>query len=201
MCAIFITFSGFLDVGFSFEKWYGTNGHVFDREIKSFDEIARKYVESGGKILDGKDAEGEENEEEKDDKAKSEEEEGKSENGGDKKEDAKEEGEKKVDVVSFLAKDDEDEALPVEGKGDEMAVEEGNGAAADVKDNADLPELANDAADLANDEKTEDAPQVTDEGAAVKEEDTMQIEPVATENVATDTAIAETDANTATMEV
>jgi hypothetical protein len=40
----------FLDIGFSFEKWYGTNGHVFDREIPPFDAICRRYVMNGGKI-------------------------------------------------------------------------------------------------------------------------------------------------------
>ncbi|KAL7472083.1 hypothetical protein ACHAXS_012407 [Conticribra weissflogii] len=57
----------FLDVGFSFEKWYGTNGHVFERDIKSFDVIARRYVESGGTVLDGRDPDEEEQEEKKDD--------------------------------------------------------------------------------------------------------------------------------------
>jgi hypothetical protein len=38
----------FLDVGFSFEKWYGSSGHVFERDIPPFDEMARKFVESGG---------------------------------------------------------------------------------------------------------------------------------------------------------
>lgn len=40
----------FLDIGFSFEKWYGTNGHVFDRDIPPFDAICRRYVLNGGKI-------------------------------------------------------------------------------------------------------------------------------------------------------
>lgn len=40
----------FLDIGFSFEKWYGTNGHVFDREIPPFDAICQRYVMNGGKI-------------------------------------------------------------------------------------------------------------------------------------------------------
>lgn len=40
----------FLDIGFSFEKWYGTNGHVFDRDIPPFDAICRRYVMNGGKI-------------------------------------------------------------------------------------------------------------------------------------------------------
>lgn len=44
------TVKKFLDVGFSFEKWYGTNGHVFDKDILPFDEIAKKFVESGGEI-------------------------------------------------------------------------------------------------------------------------------------------------------
>mmetsp|Transcript_10737 Transcript_10737/g.20183 ORF Transcript_10737/g.20183 Transcript_10737/m.20183 type:complete len:870 (+) Transcript_10737:45-2654(+) len=55
----------FLDVGFSFEKWYGTNGHVFERDIKSFDVIARRFVESRGTILDGRDPEEDEQEEKK----------------------------------------------------------------------------------------------------------------------------------------
>ena len=46
----------FLDVGFSFERWYGTNGHVFDRDIPPFDSICRRYVNNGGK-LDENDAE------------------------------------------------------------------------------------------------------------------------------------------------
>lgn len=57
----------FLDVGFSFEKWYGTNGHVFERDIKSFDVIARRFVESGGTILDGRDPEEDEQEKKKTD--------------------------------------------------------------------------------------------------------------------------------------
>lgn len=40
----------FLDVGFSFERWYATAGHVFERDIPPFDEMARKYVESGGMV-------------------------------------------------------------------------------------------------------------------------------------------------------
>jgi hypothetical protein len=40
----------FLDVGFSFEKWYGSNGHVFERDIPAFDAMARKYVENGGVV-------------------------------------------------------------------------------------------------------------------------------------------------------
>ncbi|KAL3811670.1 hypothetical protein ACHAXA_002764 [Cyclostephanos tholiformis] len=40
----------FLDVGFSFERWYGTNGHVFDRDIPPFDSICRRYVNNGGKL-------------------------------------------------------------------------------------------------------------------------------------------------------
>jgi hypothetical protein len=46
----------FLDVGFSFERWYATNGHVFDRDIPPFDSICRRYVDNGGK-LDEDDAE------------------------------------------------------------------------------------------------------------------------------------------------
>ena len=38
----------FLDVGFLFKKWCGTNGHVFDREIPPFDDICRRYVANGG---------------------------------------------------------------------------------------------------------------------------------------------------------
>ncbi|KAL7512390.1 hypothetical protein ACHAXN_009319 [Cyclotella atomus] len=38
----------FLDVGFSFEKWYGSNGHVFERDIPPFDTFARQYVENNG---------------------------------------------------------------------------------------------------------------------------------------------------------
>jgi hypothetical protein len=38
----------FLDVGFSFEKWYGSNGHVFERDIPPFDALARQYAENGG---------------------------------------------------------------------------------------------------------------------------------------------------------
>ena len=40
----------FLDVGFSFERWYATNGHVFDRDIPPFDSICRRYVNNGGKL-------------------------------------------------------------------------------------------------------------------------------------------------------
>jgi len=40
----------FLDIGFSFEKWYGTNGHVFERSIPKFDDFCRRYVENGGKM-------------------------------------------------------------------------------------------------------------------------------------------------------
>jgi len=40
----------FLDIGFSFEKWYGTNGHVYDRNIPPFDAICRRYVLNDGKI-------------------------------------------------------------------------------------------------------------------------------------------------------
>ena len=38
----------FLDVGFSFEKWYASSGHVFERDIPPFDDMARKYAENGG---------------------------------------------------------------------------------------------------------------------------------------------------------
>jgi hypothetical protein len=40
----------FLDIGFSFEKWYGSNGHVFERDIPPFDTMARYYVENGGVV-------------------------------------------------------------------------------------------------------------------------------------------------------
>eukprot|EP00571_Detonula_confervacea_P000562 CAMPEP_0172319798 /NCGR_PEP_ID=MMETSP1058-20130122/38746_1 /TAXON_ID=83371 /ORGANISM="Detonula confervacea, Strain CCMP 353" /LENGTH=670 /DNA_ID=CAMNT_0013034921 /DNA_START=47 /DNA_END=2059 /DNA_ORIENTATION=+ len=46
----------FLDVGFSFERWYGTNGHVFDRSIPPFNAICQRYVANGG-IMDEKDVE------------------------------------------------------------------------------------------------------------------------------------------------
>ena len=46
------TVKRFLDIGFSFERWYGTNGHVFERDIEKFDEIAKFYVESGGRLPD-----------------------------------------------------------------------------------------------------------------------------------------------------
>ena len=46
----------FLDVGFSFERWYATNGHVFDRDIPPYDDICRRYVNNGGRI-DNADAE------------------------------------------------------------------------------------------------------------------------------------------------
>ena len=40
----------FLDIGFSFERWYATNGHVFDRDIPPYDAICRRYVNNCGKI-------------------------------------------------------------------------------------------------------------------------------------------------------
>jgi len=43
----------FLDVGFSFEKWYATNGHVFERSIPKFDDFCRRYVENGGRMDEG----------------------------------------------------------------------------------------------------------------------------------------------------
>jgi len=42
----------FLDVGFSFERWYATNTHVFERDLPKFDEIIRRYVQNGGKMTD-----------------------------------------------------------------------------------------------------------------------------------------------------
>ena len=41
----------FLDVGFSFERWYSTNTHVFERmDLPKFDDIIRRYVQNGGKM-------------------------------------------------------------------------------------------------------------------------------------------------------
>lgn len=42
----------FLDVGFSFERWYATNTHVFERDLPKFDDIIRRYVQNGGKMTD-----------------------------------------------------------------------------------------------------------------------------------------------------
>ena len=44
------TVQRFLGVGFSFEQWYATNGHVYEREIPPFDEICRRYVANGGEM-------------------------------------------------------------------------------------------------------------------------------------------------------
>ncbi|KAL7541221.1 hypothetical protein ACHAXR_011470 [Thalassiosira sp. AJA248-18] len=46
----------FLDIGFSFERWYGTNGHVFEREIPPFNAICKRYVDNNGE-MDPKDVE------------------------------------------------------------------------------------------------------------------------------------------------
>ena len=38
----------FLDIGFSFERWYAGGSHVFERDIPPFDDMARKYAENEG---------------------------------------------------------------------------------------------------------------------------------------------------------
>jgi len=41
----------FLDIGFTFERWYATNTHVFERsDLPKFDDIIRRYVQNGGKM-------------------------------------------------------------------------------------------------------------------------------------------------------
>ena len=45
----------FIDAGFSFEHYYATAGHVYDRDTPPFDAICKRFVANGG-IVDPEDA-------------------------------------------------------------------------------------------------------------------------------------------------
>ena len=45
----------FIDAGFSFEHYYATAGHVYDRDTPPFDAICKRFVANGG-VVDPEDA-------------------------------------------------------------------------------------------------------------------------------------------------